>query len=70
LINPEIAHFFALGEDERRTVNSRCKPLNRLGVALQIGFLRLPERRSVPPSTMPSSSLKLRPEVTEKILGK
>ncbi len=37
----EITHFFSLSEDERRTVDRRRRPLNRLGVALQIGFLRL-----------------------------
>lgn len=41
LPQPEIVHFFSLCEDERRTVNRRRRPLNRLGVALQIGFLRL-----------------------------
>ena len=37
----EITHFFSLSEDERRTVDRRRRPLKRLGVALQIGFLRL-----------------------------
>lgn len=41
LTEPEIAHFFSPSEDERRTVDRRRRPLNRLGVALQIGFLRL-----------------------------
>lgn len=41
LTDPEIAHFFSLAEDERRVVDRRRRPLNRLGVALQIGFLRL-----------------------------
>ena len=41
LTEPVVAHFFSLGEDERRAVDRRRRPLNRLGVALQIGFLRL-----------------------------
>lgn len=41
LTDSEIAHFFSFAEDERRTVNRRRRPLYRLGVALQIGFLRL-----------------------------
>ena len=41
LTEPEVAHFFSLSEDERRAVRRRRRPLNRLGVALQVGFLRL-----------------------------
>lgn len=41
LTDPEIAYFFSLAEEEQRTVDRRRRPLNRLGVALQIGFLRL-----------------------------
>ncbi|WP_084733339.1 Tn3 family transposase [Sphingobium chungbukense] len=41
LAEPEVAHFFSLSEDDRRAVHRRRRPLNRLGVALQIGFLRL-----------------------------
>ncbi len=41
LTDPEIAHFFSLAENERQNVDRRRRPLNRLGVALQIGFLRL-----------------------------
>ena len=41
LTEPEVAHFFSLSEDDRRTVRRRRRPLNRLGVALQVGFLRL-----------------------------
>lgn len=40
LTDPEVAHF-SLSEDERRAVHRRRRPLNRLGVALQVGFLRL-----------------------------
>ena len=41
LTEPEVAHFFSLSEDDRRAVHRRRRPLNRLGVALQVGFLRL-----------------------------
>jgi TnpA family transposase len=41
LTEREVAHFFSLSEDDRRAVQRRRRPLNRLGVALQIGFLRL-----------------------------
>ena len=41
LTEPEVAHFFSLSEDDRRAVFRRRRPLNRLGVALQIGYLRL-----------------------------
>ena len=41
LTEPEVAHFFSLSEDDRRAVRRRRRPLNRLGVALQVGFLRL-----------------------------
>jgi TnpA family transposase len=37
----EIAHFFCLSEDELRAVRTHRRALNRLGVALQIGYLRL-----------------------------
>ena len=41
LTEPEVAHFFSLSGDDRRAVHRRRRPLNRLGVALQVGFLRL-----------------------------
>jgi Domain of unknown function (DUF4158) len=41
LTEPEIAHFFSLSVDIQRAVQRHRRPLNRLGVALQIGFLRL-----------------------------
>ncbi len=41
LTEPEVAHFFSLSDDDRRAVHRRRRPLNRLGVALQVGFLRL-----------------------------
>ena len=41
LTEAEIAGFFTLTDDERRAVDRRRRPLNRLGVALQIGFLKL-----------------------------
>lgn len=41
LTEAEVAHFFSLSEDGRRAVHRRRRPLNRLGVALQVGFLRL-----------------------------
>ena len=41
LTEPEVAHFFSLSENDRRAVHRRRRPLNRLGVALQLGFLRL-----------------------------
>jgi hypothetical protein len=41
LTEPEIAHFFSLSVEIRRTVQRHRRPLNRLGVALQIGFLLL-----------------------------
>lgn len=37
----EIAHFFTLRPDERRAVRSKYKSVLRLGIALQIGFLRM-----------------------------
>lgn len=37
----EIAHFFTLGEDELALVRERRGPLNRLALALQIGFLKM-----------------------------
>ena len=48
LTDPEIAYFFSLAEEEQRTVDRRRRPLNRLGVALQIGFLRLTGTLSIP----------------------
>ena len=44
LSTSEIAHFFSLSEDELHTVRTHRRALNRLGVALQIGFLRLTGR--------------------------
>jgi len=41
LTEPEVAHFFSLSEDDRRAVHRRRRPLNRLGLALRVGFLRL-----------------------------
>jgi hypothetical protein len=37
----EIEHFFTLGEDELVAVRRRRTVLNRLALALQIGFLKL-----------------------------
>jgi TnpA family transposase len=37
----EIEHFFTLGEDERALVRERRGPLNRLALALHIGFLKM-----------------------------
>ena len=37
----EIEHFFTLGEDELALVRERRTPLNRLALALQIGFLKM-----------------------------
>ena len=37
----EIEHFFALGEDEFAAVRRRRRVLNRLALALQIGFLKM-----------------------------
>jgi hypothetical protein len=37
----EIEHFFTLSSDELEIVTQRRRPLNRLGVALQIGYFRL-----------------------------
>ena len=44
LSTSEIAHFFSLSEDGLHTVRTHRRALNRLGVALQIGFLRLTGR--------------------------
>jgi TnpA family transposase len=40
----EIEHFFTLDEDELAPVRERRGPLNRLALALQIGFLKLTGR--------------------------
>jgi hypothetical protein len=40
----EIDQFFTLGRDELAAVATRRGPLNRLSVALQIGFLRMTGR--------------------------
>ena len=37
----EIEHFFTLGEEEYATVRRRRRVLNRLALALQIGFLKM-----------------------------
>lgn len=37
----EVAQFFSLSEDELHAVRTHRRALNRLGVALQIGYLRL-----------------------------
>jgi len=37
----EIEQFFGLSPDERRAVLRRRRPTNRLGVALQVGYLRM-----------------------------
>ena len=37
----EIEHYFTLSPSEMAIVGTRRRPLNRLGVALQIGFLRM-----------------------------
>ena len=36
----EVEHFFTLSEDAFATVRRRRRGLNRLALALQIGFLR------------------------------
>ena len=41
LSSVEIEHYFTLSESELKYVSDRRRPLNRLGVALQIGFLRM-----------------------------
>ena len=38
LTESEVAYFSSLSENERRAVSRRRRPLNRLGVALQMGF--------------------------------
>src|SRR5215831_141953 len=40
----EIEHFFTLDEDELASVRERRGPLNRLALALQIGFLKMTGR--------------------------
>ena len=40
----EIEHFFTLDEDELPSVRERRGPLNRLALALQIGFLKMTGR--------------------------
>jgi hypothetical protein len=40
----EIEQFFTLSQKEYNAVRSRRRPLNRLGVALQIGYLRMTGR--------------------------
>ncbi len=40
----EIEHFFTLGEDELAAVQRRRTVLNRLALALQIGFLKMTGR--------------------------
>ena len=37
----EIEHFFTLDEDELASVRERRGPLNRLALALQVGFLKM-----------------------------
>src|SRR6478672_115176 len=37
----EIEHFFTLDEDELASVRERRSPLNRLALALQVGFLKM-----------------------------
>ena len=41
----EIEHFFTLDEDELPSVRERRGPLNRLALALLIGFLKMTGRR-------------------------
>lgn len=41
----EIERFFALGENEFAAVRRRRRVLNRLALALQIGFLKIPAGR-------------------------
>jgi hypothetical protein len=41
LTEPEVACFFSLSEVGRRAGHRRRRPLNQLGVALQVGFLHL-----------------------------
>jgi hypothetical protein len=41
LSDTEIGHFFSLSDDERRAVFHHRRAVNRLGVTLQIGYLRM-----------------------------
>lgn len=41
LSSTEIAHFFSLSDDERLAVFHHRRAVNRLGVTLQIGYLRM-----------------------------
>ena len=40
----EIEHFFTLDEGELASVRERRGPLNRLALALQVGFLKMTGR--------------------------
>ncbi len=41
LSSPEIEHFFTLDEQELGKVRERRSPLNRMALALQVGFLKM-----------------------------
>jgi 2-iminobutanoate/2-iminopropanoate deaminase len=53
----EIEHFFTLDEDELASVRERRGPLNRLALALQIGFLKLTGRTLNSVELIPSQIL-------------
>ena len=44
LTEAEIEFFFRLDPNGRRFVESRCRPMTRLGLVLHIGFLRMSGR--------------------------
>ncbi|WP_282611243.1 Tn3 family transposase [Pelagibius sp. Alg239-R121] len=57
LSSVEVEHYFTLSDAELAHVKTRRRPLNRLGVALQIGFLRMTGRllnsfQMVPPDVL------------------
>ena len=54
----EIEHFFTLKPEERRAVRSRYKAVLRLGVALQLGFLKMCGRPLDAVQRVPASLLK------------
>jgi len=41
----ELQAFFTFSDDERMVIDERRKPLHRVGLALQIGFLRMSGRQ-------------------------
>jgi hypothetical protein len=58
----EIEHFFTLDEDQLVSVRERRGPLNRLALALQIGFLKMTGR------TLNSVEL-IPPEILDHLAG-